>query len=127
MRTNERISNCDACQKYRNLNPHEPLLSNEILKDVWNKVTTDLFECVNKLYLTVIDYTGKFFELAQLPNGSSDMIQMKSVSAQYGIAKVVFSDNGPQHSSHEYSKGCKSWDFIHKNSSPTFPQSNGFV
>ena len=28
------ISNCNACQKYRNLNPREPLLSHETPKDV---------------------------------------------------------------------------------------------
>ena len=41
--------------------------------------------------------------------------------------KVVFSDNGPQYSSHEFKKFSKSWEFIHKNSRPEFPQSNRFV
>ena len=89
------ISNCNACQKYRNLNPRELLLSNEIPKFVWNKVAIDLFVCLNKLYLTVIDYTSKYFELAQLPNASSDTVitHMRSIFAQHGIPKVVFSDN----------------------------------
>ena len=52
---NEMISNCNACQKYRNLNPREPLLSHEIPKDVWNKVATDLFLYLSKLYLIAID------------------------------------------------------------------------
>ena len=51
----EMISKCNACQKYRNLNHCEPLLSQEIRKDVWKKVATDLFVCLNKLYLIVID------------------------------------------------------------------------
>ena len=38
---------CNACQKYRNLNPYKPLLLPEVPKDVWNKVVTDLF-----VYLT---------------------------------------------------------------------------
>ena len=68
-----------------------------MLKNVWNKVATDLFLCLNKLYLIVIDYTSKFFELAQLPNAFSDTVSthMKSVFAHHGIPKVVFSDNGP--------------------------------
>ena len=45
----EMISNCNTCQKYRNLNPREPLLSHEISKVLWNKVATDLFVCLNKL------------------------------------------------------------------------------
>ena len=94
---NEMISNCNACQKYRNLNPREPLLSHEIPKDVWNKVATDLFVCLNKLYLIVIDYTSKYFEIAQLPDVSSDTVitHVRSIFARHGIPKVVFSDNGP--------------------------------
>ena len=52
---------------------------------------------------------------------------MKSIFAQHRIPKVVFSDNGSQYSSHELKRFSKSWDFIHKTSSPEFPQSNGFV
>ena len=123
------VSSCNACQKYRNLNPSESLLSHEITNDVWNKVSTDLFEYLNKLYLTVIDYTSKCFKLAQLPNTSSDTVitHMRSIFARHGIPKVVFIDNGLQYSSHEFKKFSKSWDFIHKTSSPKFRQGNGFV
>ena len=48
------ISNCNACQKCQNLNPHEPLLSHEIPKDFWKKVATDLFVCFNRLYVNVL-------------------------------------------------------------------------
>ena len=40
--------------------------------DIWNKLATDLFEFFNKLFLIVIDYNNKYFELAQLPNTSSN-------------------------------------------------------
>ena len=81
-------------------------LIHEIPKDVWNKVAADLFVCLSKLYLIVIDYTSKYFELAQLPNASSDtaITQMRSIFARHDIPKVLFSDNGPQHSSRESKK-----------------------
>ena len=77
----EIISNCYTCQKYRNLTLREPLSSDEISTDVWNKVATDLFVSLNNLYLIVIDYTSKYFELARLPNASSDTVitHMKSI------------------------------------------------
>ena len=115
------ISNCNACQKCQNLDPYEPLLSHEIPKDFWNKVATDLFVCLSRLYLNVIDYTSKFFELAQLPNASSDEVitHMTSIFAQNGIPIKYFIF---------YFENCsKSWNFIHKTSSLKFPQSNGFV
>ena len=52
---------------------------------------------------------------------------MRSIFERQGIPKVVFSDNGPQYSLHELKKFSKSWDFMHKTSSPEFPQSNGLV
>ena len=106
-------------------------MKHEIPEDVWNKVSTDLFVCLNKLYLIVIDYTSKYFELAQLPNLSASshsvITHMRIIFAQHDIPKVVFSDNGPEYTSHEFEKLSKSWDFIHKTSSPEFPQSDGFV
>ena len=79
---NQMISNCNTCQKYRNVNPREPLLSHEI-PNVWNKIATDLVVCLNKLYLIVIDYTSKYFEIAQLPGASSDTVitHMRSIFA----------------------------------------------
>ena len=123
------ISNCNVCQKHQNLNPCEPLLSHEIPKDVWNKLATDLFECLNKLYLIVIDSTSKYFKLAQLPSASSYTVitYIRSIFTRHDITKVVFSDNGSQYTSPEFKKLSKSWDFIHRTSSPEFPQSNGFV
>ena len=112
-------SNGNACKKFWNLNPCEPLLSQKIPKYVLKKVAIDLFECLNKLYLTVI-------ELAQLPNAPSDTVitHTKSIFVQHGIPKIVFSDNGPQYSSNEFKNFSKSWDFIHQTSTPEFLQSN---
>ena len=86
-----RLSNCNACQKYRNLNPCEPRLLHEKPKDVWKKAASDLFVCLNKLYLIVIDYTSKYFELAQLPNATSDTVitHMRSVFIRHDIPKVA--------------------------------------
>ena len=128
----EMISICNACQNYQNLNPREPLLSHEIPKNDWNKVATNLFVCLNKLYFIVIDYTSKYFELAQLPHSSSDALitHMRSTFSRHDISKVVISDNGLQYTSHEFKKFSKSWDFhwdIRKTYSPESSQSNGFV
>ena len=81
------ISDCNACQKYRNL---KPLLSHEIPNDVWNKVAIDLFEYLNKLYLIVTDYTTKYFQLTQLPNASSDTVitHMRSTFARHGNTQI---------------------------------------
>uniref|UniRef100_A0A9J8B237 Gypsy retrotransposon integrase-like protein 1 n=1 Tax=Cyprinus carpio carpio TaxID=630221 RepID=A0A9J8B237_CYPCA len=42
-----------------------------------------------------------------------------------GIPDIVISDNGPQFSSQEFQKFSDHWAFLHKTSSPGYPQSNG--
>ena len=110
--------------RHKNLNPYETFLLHEIPKDVWNKVGTDLFACLNKLYLIAIDHTSQYFKLAQLPNSSSDTVitHIRGIFAQHGIPKIVFSDNGPQYSSHKFKKFSKPRDFNHKMSSHEFPE-----
>ena len=91
------IISCNPCQNYQNLNSRGPVLSHEIRKDFLNKIATDMFVCLSKLYLIVIDYTSKYFELAQVPNTSSDtfITHMRSLFVWYDIPKAVFNDNGP--------------------------------
>ena len=56
------------------------------------------------------------------------MIQhIKSIFARHGIPEIVISDNGPQYSSEEFHQFSTTWEFVHKTSSPTDPQSNGFA
>ena len=71
---------------------------------------------LNKLYLNVIDYTSKYFELPQLPNASSDIAitHMRIIFARHGKPKVVFTDNGHQYCSHEFKKFSKSWTELFK-------------
>ena len=52
---------------------------------------------------------------------------MRSIFARHAVPKVVFNDNGPQYSSHDFKKYFKLRDFIHKTFSPEFPKSNGFL
>ena len=39
----ETVMNCDICQTHRNTNTKEPMLSQEIPKNPWQTVATDLF------------------------------------------------------------------------------------
>lgn len=46
----------------------------KITTEVCDKVAIDLFVCLNKFRVIAIDYTRKYFELAQLQNDSSDTV-----------------------------------------------------
>ena len=90
----------------------------------WQKVATDLFKST---YLLIVDYFSKYIEISKLDNETSHevVLRLKSVFARHGIPQEVFSDNGPQYSSMEFSDFAKEYKFVHTTSSPKFPQSNG--
>ena len=123
------IYNCDSCQQFRNRQRKETLIQHEIPSRVWVKVGTDLFTLFNDLFLVVVDYTSKYFEVIQLPNGKSNTVInfTKSIFSRHGIPLTVISDNGPQYASYQYRNFAKQWDFEHITSSPEYPQSNGLV
>ena len=90
-------------------------------------MASDLFKWKGATYLLVVDYFSKYIEISKLDNETSHevIIRLKSIFARHGIPLQVFSDNGPQYSSTEFSEFAKSYDFVHTTSSPKFPQSNG--
>ncbi|CAB3983765.1 retrotransposon-like family member retr-1 [Paramuricea clavata] len=47
--------------------------------------------------------------------------------ARYGLPEILYTDNGPEFSSKEFFNFVRKYQFQHVTSSPTFPQSNGFV
>lgn len=118
---------CDTCQIFRNKQCKETLIQHEVPSEAW--VGTDLFNLFNKLFLVIVDYTSKYFEVVQLPNGKTSTVInfTKGIFAHHGIPAEVVSDNGPQYSSFEFKRFARQWDFKHTTSSPKFPQSNGLV
>ncbi len=88
-------------------------------------VGTDLFELKGQQYLVVVDYYSRYPECIKL----SLLIDYHNDSksnffARHGILETVRSDNGPQFSSHEFTKCSQMYGFKHIMSSP---QSNGQV
>lgn len=125
----EMIRNCDSCQKFRKCQLRESLIQHDIPSRPWVKVGTDLFTLFNKTFLVIVDYTSKFFEVINIPNAKSETVinYTKSIFSRHGIPSIVISDNGPEFSSRRYKQFAKQWDFLHKTSSPEYPQSNGLV
>lgn len=52
---------------------------------------------------------------------------LKAIFSRHGILEIVRSDDGPQFSSKEFSTFAEAYGFLHKTSSPHYPQSNGQV
>ena len=125
-RLEELVTNCSECCRNRSQNA-EPLMPTPFPKLPWQKVGSDLFVWKNSHYLLIIDYFSRYIEIAKLSSKSaiSVITHMKSIFARHGVPQELVSDNGPQYSSKEFAKFAKEYGFVHRTSSPKYPQSNG--
>lgn len=121
------ISKCQACLNFKNENRRETMISHEIPNRPWSKLGSDTFHFDGKLFLIVIDYYSKFFEVAELRSLKSEEIiqQLKIIFSKQGVPDILMTDNGPEYSSFEFRQFSEQWHFSHVTSSPRYPQSNG--
>ena len=120
------IQKCLVCCKHRTQHA-EPLRPTPFPENPWQKVATDLFEWKKTTYLLVVDYYSRYIEISSLTNTTSKAViqRMKTIFARHGIPECLMSDNGPQFSSKEFHQFSKEYSFVHKTSSPNYPQANG--
>ena len=120
------VKQCLRCARDHTL-PNEPMIPTELPEYPWQKVGTDLFHFKGATYLLVVDYFSRYPETQKLSGTTSqDVIEvLKTIFSRHGIPETVFSDNGPQFASLEFTQFAEMYDFHHATSSPLFPQSNG--
>ena len=125
----ELVKLCATCNRYKPDHSETMIIPEETPSRGFEKVAADLCELNKKIYLVIVDYYSRFFELELLSSTTSKAViaHMKSVFARHGVPSKVFSDGGPQFSSGEFAKFSRDWQFEHITSSPNYPQSNGAV
>ena len=122
------VAQCVTCAKDQPT-PKEPLMSASFPSRPWERIATDLFELKGKVYLIVVDYYSRWFEIKELRNESSSAVirALKELFAIHGIPDLVMSDNGPQYSADSFREFATKYTFVHTTSSPRYPQANGDV
>ena len=125
----ELVGKCEVCQRYRESNTKEPLISEPISDKPWDSVAMDLFQWNNNDYVLIVDYYSRYFEVSQLEDTTSRTVitHTKSIFARHGIPRFLRSDNGPQFSSAEFKSFGSEWGFTHETTSPYHPQANGLA
>ena len=123
------VQNCAMCEKYRR-ERIEPIKGTEFPERPWSRVGVDFFQHKDKHYLLAVDYFSRDVEISQVSknvNSAQTILQLKKIFSRHGIPDILFSDNGPQFDSHEFTNFSTDWQFQHITSSPRYPQSNGEV
>ena len=120
------VTSCETCCKHQQQRA-QPLVPSELPELPWQKIGTDLFEWKGDPFLLYVDYYSRYIEIAKLNRTTAGEVinKSKSIFARHGIPEIVFSDNGPQYTAEAFEDFAKSYQFVHKTSSPCFPQSNG--
>ena len=128
MQIENMVTNCSNCAKDRP-EPTEPLMSSSFPSRPWERLAADLFELAGKVYLIVVDYYSRWFEIRRLNDQSSSRVisVLKELFSTHGIPDIIASDNGPQFSSDAFCLFTTEYDFIHVTSSPKYPRVNGEV
>lgn len=121
------VGNCEVCSTFQNSKRRQPLLPHPVPDRPWEKVGIDVFFLNNKPHLLVVDYYSKWVEIKKLKRQTSAYVvkQLKDIFTRLGVPVVVMSDGGSNFTSKEFSDFARDWNFVHKTSSPHYPQSNG--
>ena len=95
----ETVSKCTICIEARRANAKEPMLAREVPDMPWQTVATDLFLMDGEMYVVIVDYYSRYFEIEWLQNATSEALigKTKAVFSRQGIPQKVMSDNGLQY------------------------------
>ena len=120
---------CTVCQTFSRSQQRETLIPHEVPQGPWEKLGIDFFEFNSCNYLMIADYYSRFPVIRRVRSTTTTATvdTLKQVFSEYGVPKLVMSDNGPQFGSKEFASFSKQWCFTHITSSPRYPQSNGLV
>ena len=113
MQIENMVTNCSTCAKDRP-EPREPLMSSSFPSLPWERLAADLFELAGKVYLIVVDYYSRWFEIRRLNDQSSSRVisVLKELFSTHGIPDIIASDNGPQFSSYAFRLFTTEYDFL---------------
>jgi len=123
------VQNCAMCEKYRR-ERIEPMKGTEFPDRPWSRVGVDFFQHKDKHYLLAVDYFSRDVEICRVSqnvNSAQTILHLKRIFSRHGIPDILFTDNGLQFDSHEFTNFSSDWQFQHITSSPRYPQSNGEV
>ena len=96
----------------------------------WVKIGVDFFQDhLGKKHLIVANYFSKFPYVFPVVSSHhfKTINHLRELFAAEGVPSTVMSDNGPPFNGEEFRQFTHDFDFVHKTSSPHFPQSNGFI
>ena len=124
------ILNCQQCQDHLSRNVKEPIIQKSQPARPFQEVAVDLCSYAGHDYLIMVDCHTDWPDIIPMTHNttaSQITTALRQAFCRTAIPDVLWSDGGPQFTSHHFSQFAQQWSFIHKTSSPHYPQSNGKI
>ena len=101
------VASCDHCQTFK------PLVTTPLPDLPRQRIGVDLCQFERHEYLVMVDYHSRWIEILHLTTTTSSAViaKMKDEFARVGLPQEVFSDNGPQFVSEQFSQFANKCDF----------------
>ena len=100
---------CAMCEKYRRERV-EPMKGTAFPDRPWARVGVDFFQHKDKHYLIAVDV-----EICSVPKTVSTaqtILHLKKIFSRHKIPEILFTDNGPQFVSHEFTAFSNDWQLV---------------
>ena len=122
------IQHCQSCQRDLPSHPQEPYVAHELPSRPFQVVHADLFYYAGQQFLVIVDALSNWpwvFCLGRSAVTRKIISAFCDVFCCSGVPDTLYSDNGPQFASREFSQFLARWQVDHVTSSPYYAQSNG--
>ncbi|XP_059080054.1 uncharacterized protein K02A2.6-like [Tigriopus californicus] len=123
------IAWCPECVSMLPSQAHEPILSAASTAEYpMQAVSTDLFDCLGKTYVIMVDRYSGFPFISRLSSTTTEAVWSKLMGwfQDFGMPGLIKSDGGPQYRQ-QFSTLCAENNIIHEQSAPYHPESNGLA
>ena len=124
------VLSCKHCQDNLPSNPKQPMISKSGPSRPFQEIAVDFCSYGGQTYLIIVDCFTDWPDIIFMGHNTTTfhLVQvMRQSFCRTAIPDILWSDGGPQFTSKQFQDFSKQWGFLHKTSSPHYPQSNGKV
>ena len=119
---------CKQCQDTLSSQPREPLITKPRPSRPFQELAIDFCSYGGHQFLIIVDCFTDWPEIIHMGKNTTTshlITALLDVFCRTGAPDVIWSDQGPQFTSHMFQLFSNEWGFQHITSSPLYPQSNG--
>lgn len=121
------VKDCLPCQVSTTVPAREPLKMSPLPEAPWSEVSTDFGHLENGEYLLVVtDEYSRYVVVEIITSTAARVVipKLDKIFSEFGIPKILKSDNGPPFNSSEFRAFASELGFKHRKITPYWPRAN---